>query len=174
MKAFWLVLTSLMLAACAAGPPPAGEAIVGSPSVREAITTPAETQGAQVRWGGVIAGVQNRADSSWVEVIARDLEDNGRPVEDAPSRGRFLARIEGFADPADYGQGKEITVRGVVSGSETRQIGDYSYRYPVVNVERVHVWAPRPVVAEPAYPYYYDPWYPWPYYRPFGPWYPYW
>jgi outer membrane lipoprotein len=177
MKAVWPLLVLSMLVGCAAGPRPVGEEIEGSPTVAEVIASPQAMRGARVRWGGTIVGVQNRADSSWIEVVARDLEEGGRPEAGAPSRGRFLARVKGFADPADYEQGKEISVLGVVTGAETRRIGDYDYRYPVVDVERIHVWAPRPVRREPAYPYYYDPWdpfYPWPYYRPYGPWWPYW
>ncbi|MGE0081786.1 MAG: Slp family lipoprotein [Thiohalomonadaceae bacterium] len=176
MNKAWLLLALALVAGCATGPRPVGEEIAGSPSVTEAVADPKAAMGARVRWGGIVARVENRADVSLVEVIGKTLEESGRPEEGAPSRGRFLARIKGFADPADFERGKEISVLGVVAGTETRAIGDFEYRYPVVDVERVHVWAPRPMRREPAYPYYYDPWgpfHPWPYYRPYGPWWPY-
>lgn len=176
MNKAWLLLMLALVAGCATSPGPVGEEIAGSPSITEAVADPQAAQGARVRWGGIIARVENRADVSVIEVIGKTLEEDGRPEEEAPSRGRFLAHIKGFADPADYEQGKEISVLGVVTGTETRAIGDFEYRYPVVEVERVHLWAPRPMRREPLHPYYYDPWgpyYPWPYYRPYSPWWPY-
>ena len=131
-------------------------------------------KGQYVRWGGTIASTENRKDSTLVEVVAHELDSDGRPRETDVSQGRFIARISGFVDPAVYATGREITVAGRIEGSLTRKIGEYEYKYPAVNVEVAHLWAQR--VPYPRDYYYYDPFwpypsYPWgyPYYYPYRP-----
>lgn len=125
----------------------------------------------EVRWGGEIVEVQNKADHSDVLVLGRELKSRGEPKVDGVVEGRFIARFGTFVDPAELPEGKRITVSGRIIGLETRDVGEFPYPYPVVEVVAWHLW-PDP---EPAN-YYYDPW--WPYYHPWywgRPWgYPYW
>lgn len=165
----WLVLAlALWLGGCTSNIP---EGIRQSPA---SAVTPAEAradaarlQGVLVRWGGVIAAVDNRRDQTWLDIVARPLAGDGSPVErDAPALGRFLARVPGFLDPAVYKAGREVTVRGTFSGVETRQIGQYPYRYPVVNVQQHYLWPVQPEPQPRVYdPFWYDPWYPYPWWR---------
>lgn len=123
----------------------------------------------RVRWGGTIAGVENRADATEVEVVSRPLARSGRPREVDRTEGRFLAVVPGFLDPTVYAEGRELTVAGPVVGVRGRPIGEYPYRFPVVQAEAHHLWAPLPEPL-PA-PYYYSPfWYPHPFYGPPGCW----
>ncbi len=126
-------------------------------------------KGQFVRWGGTIASVENRKGETWLEIVARELDGDGRPRETDVSQGRFLARITGFLDPAVYAPGREMTVAGTIEGHLTRKIGEYVYTYPVVNVELSHLWPVR--VRYPRDYYYYDPFWPYPWY-PWSPWYP--
>ncbi len=169
-----LTLLHLWLIGCATQPPAAiRETPPGDPPLKEVRSNTKQFIGTQVRWGGTIAQVINGRAESWVEVVGRGLGDNGRPVERGPSQGRFLARFDGFVDPAVFERGREITFIGTVDGSETRTIGEYEYRYPVIAVRSHYLWEPRP---DPIYrPYYYDPWWPDPWWRyPHPYWRPYW
>jgi len=127
--------------------------------------------GTRVRWGGHIVAVDNGERETGVIVVARPLDYRGRPEQTDRSPGRFLARFEGFRDPATYKEGRALTVAGVLEPTVTRPVGDYPYRYPVVRVEATYLWPPpSPYPPEPYwYPFcsplytpYYDPWcHPW-------------
>ena len=165
------ILAVLWLAACASALPEAiREAPPGTPALDEVRSDPARFQASPVRWGGVIAGVSNRAEDTLIEVVSRHLDRSGRPRETDASQGRFLARVPDFLDPAVYQESREITVAGRVTGMETRPLGDYPYPYVQVDVETWHLWPVREPPREPFYPpWWHDPWYPHhPFYRPWG------
>lgn len=161
-------LLAVIVAGCASTPPtglePAGDGTVGQ---RAAQAAPGGYADTLVRWGGEILDVDNRADTTDVEIYGRPLLDDAEPTPTGGDGVRFIARVNGFLDPAEYQVGKRMTVRGRLAEPVTRAVGDYPYRYPVVEVEAFHLW---PVYRdpEPAYlrdPYFYDPWWPW---RPWG------
>ena len=164
------LVASLFLVACVSQVPELiREAPKSDLSLSQARAGSAPT-GAQIRWGGTIAKVENRRDDTLIEIVERPLNGEGRPTDGDRSSGRFLARIGGFVDPAVYESGREITVVGTLADAVTRKIGEYAYRFPVVDVAHHYLWPQRPVAAYPRYydPFWYDPWYPWgPY-----PWYP--
>jgi outer membrane lipoprotein len=158
-----LAVAAAGLVGCASTvPAPIRTAPPGAPTVTEVRGDIDRFVGQPVRWGGTVASVDNRAKETWVEIVARDLGSDGRPVDDDRSEGRFLARVGAFLDPAVYTAGRQVTVAGVVDGSATRPIGDFPYVYPVVRAQTVYLWEPLPERV----PYYYDPW--WFY----DPWYP--
>lgn len=168
--AFWIAL--LFLGACAGGAVrPVGSPIPGSPGVREAAAGQG-MEGARVRWGGTILGIENRADATWVEVLARDLSEEGRPAEEGRSEGRFIASVAGFLDPALYSSGRAFSVTGVIAGFETRMVGGFAYRYPIVKAERHALWELRReyegYYRDPFYDPFYDPWHP--FFSPYYPW----
>jgi outer membrane lipoprotein len=114
-----------------------------------------------VRWGGQILGLENRARTTWVRILSRELDNDGYPDPDASAGSRFVARVPGFLDPAEYAPDRLITVVGRVSGSVKLPVGDYPYRHVLVDVQAYHLWPiPIPVSHYPPYPWY-DPWYPW-------------
>jgi len=138
--------------------------------------------GTPVRWGGSILGVENAADTTDVEILARPLNATGEPRMDATPQGRFIARFHGFLDPAEYPRQRLLTISGVLVGTQTRDVGEYPYRYPVVRATGKHLW-PAPESFGPG-PGDWGPWYPAPWYSPwygtgrgpwwgpgFGPWY---
>ncbi|MBX2885357.1 MAG: Slp family lipoprotein [Granulosicoccus sp.] len=95
----------------------------------------------EVRWGGTIAGLTNHADTTDILVVARSLSRIARPIQRDQSEGRFIARIEGFVEPEDFVDGREITVIGALAGVERQLIGQTDYPYPVVLVEGLHLWS---------------------------------
>lgn len=169
-------LAALLVAGCAANVPrEIREPPLNDPSVAEVRTQPQQFVGAHVRWGGTIAAVENRANETRVEIVARALAGDGRPRETDRSPGRFIAVIDGFLDPMVYAEGREITVTGVVAGETTGRIDEHDYTYPVIRVDNYLLWPPRPeLTPRDLPPWYYDPWYPWrphfhPYWWPYGP-----
>lgn len=129
---------------------------------------PSRHIGQRVRWGGTIIAVINRERATQIEVLAQALDRDGEPRSGSSAQGRFIAEIAGFVDPAEYPKDRKLTVVGVLTGVETRAVGEYPYVYPVVAAEARYLW-PEPQLA-PAYPYpgpWFGPWYdPW-----WGPWY---
>ena len=155
-----------LVTGCASNiPPEIRTAIPDSPDVSDVRKTPQQFEGAQVRWGGVVAGVENREQETWLEVVARELDSSGRPRSADYSPGRFITIVPGFLDPSVYEDGREVTVNGVLQPSLTRKIDDFEYEYPVVKTDQLFLWEPVREYS-PHYPYYwYDPWYyPYPYY----------
>ncbi len=125
--------------------------------------------GTRVRWGGTIIGVANLERATEIEILAYPLDDRGEPREDAAAEGRFIARAAGFLDPALFPKDRQLTVAGRIETVETRPVGEYPYRFPIVAAETRYLWPEPP----PPVPFYRDPWYdPWygPWYRPWGPW----
>ncbi len=162
------LLAVLGLAGCASIPTPIRDAPEQGPSPAEVRAAPQRFAGTVVRWGGVIAGVENRADGSVVAVVSRPLSGVARPEESDETAGRFLVDIKQFIDPVVYATGREFTVVGRVSGVERRKIGAYDYTFPLVQATGYYLWPKRvPAAREPCC---YGPFYPWPYY---DPWFPY-
>jgi outer membrane lipoprotein len=109
-------------------------------------------KGSHVRWGGTIASVQNKKDTTIIEIVALKLGDEGRPEEADRSPGRFWALIGGFLDPTIYRHGREITVYGTVKRLAKSHIGEHLYLFPVIQVETYYLW--EIVEARPYYPPY--------------------
>lgn len=167
-----LLLTGLLLlAGCSTTPEVLRGTAQQEPDPAQVRAAPGRHIGATVRWGGIIAAVDNGPTESVIQIVARPLSRSGRPLETDASAGRFLLRIDGFVDPVVYANGRELTAVGHITGVEQRNIGAYPYSYPVLHASSHHLWALRPPPApEPFYypPYpYHRPWY------PYGP-YPYW
>jgi outer membrane lipoprotein len=164
---------------CASKVPPAIRSGQGTQavSVEEARRAPDRHAGQRVRWGGSVLAVHNHADSTEIEILSRPLGGEGRPRAESEGSARFLARIPGFVDPAGFKTGRLVTVAGEVARIETRAVGDYPYRYPVIDVIRYHLW-PEERDCRRGHPrgyayYRYGPWYgpwygpgPWPWYAP--------
>ena len=119
----------------------------GAPSPAQVQADPGHHRGELVRWGGEILGLRNGVDSTEVEVFARALSFNGEPRPDGGDRVRFIARVKGFLDPAEYRPDKRLTVRGALGEPITRPVGEFAYLYPVVEVGVFHLW---PAYEPPA------------------------
>ncbi|NAW66828.1 Slp family lipoprotein [Photobacterium halotolerans] len=104
------------------------------------IEDPQGVQGKEVRLGGVIASVTNEASRTRLEIASLPIDQSGKPERNASPQGRFIAYIDGFADPIEYAQGKLVTVAGQLRGSEAGKIGDFDYTYPVVFAKGQQIW----------------------------------
>jgi outer membrane lipoprotein len=157
----------LVLCACASNVPlEIREDISGEHITLDAVRSNVDRyNGHKVRWGGTISSVQNKATDTWIEVVGRYLGSYGRPQVTDQSEGRFLVRIDGFLDAAIYRVNRPITVYGLLEGSVSGNIGEYSYTYPLVRAYSHYLWNDYEPPARYA-PYYDYPYgfYPYPYY----------
>jgi outer membrane lipoprotein len=185
----------VVLAGCASAVPKVIRTPMAEvPTVAQVQQTPNAYRGRLVRWGGTVLEVINREHRTDILILSRPLAADGRPRLEAEPDGRFIAEIVGFVEPAEVPQDRRLTLVGRISGVRVRPVGDYPYRYPVVNPGTRHLWpetAPPGVwPGDPRYgPPWCDPWFspswpsppwfssrcgpaPWgrPWYGPWGPW----
>lgn len=170
--AWSLLLAGLLLAGCTSQiPQNIKQAPPNDPSIEQVHSSTIQDLIWQVRWGGEILEVENLANETRFTVLASPLTSGGEPKSTDDSGGRFIANVPVFLDPKVYATGRQLTVSGNVVRFEDRKVGEFAYRYPVVQADSYYLW---PEVITPAYGYpypgWYDPWYydPW-FYRP---WYP--
>lgn len=143
-----------MLSGCASPDDPVRNPGFASPHLQQVRATPAAYIGQTVRWGGLIAGVENDRRETRVQIVQQPLYRYGRPdTEAVASEGRFVAYFDGFLDPAIYTIGKSLTVVGTLQGGEQGKIGGYDYWFPVVVVSDHQLWS-RP--REASYVWWYD------------------
>ena len=121
-------------------------------------------QNQYVRWGGKIISVENKEDSTWIEILASPLNSYGRPGSNSDYEGRFIARIDGFLDPELYSKDRYLTIFGIIDSELVQRIDDHPYSYPLVSAKEHYLW-PEYRSTPYEYPYYY------PYYH--GYYYPY-
>jgi outer membrane lipoprotein len=166
-----LVFVIAIMGGCASNPPEAISKIPAeNPSLADVRLDNDQYIGAEVRWGGEISKVENRADQTWIEIVRRQLWDDGKPKTSGNSDGRFIASFTGFADPVVYEVGRLLTIVGTIENKIERPIGEYDYVFPIVTVEGSYLWKANTVAQYPNYPppwWYYDSrfYYPGPYYR---------
>ena len=167
---FLLLLLPLAIAGCVTDPLKSVE--VSDVTVEQAAAMPDAYRGRLVRWGGTIIGVRNHKEHSLVEVLGKPLASFSEPDDRQASTGRFMVRIPGFVDPAEYREPNRLTVVGTLVGTTQGKVGSFTYTYPLVEVQQRKLWAGVYQVAEPAYyprwwydPFYHDPFYHhrWPY-----------
>jgi outer membrane lipoprotein len=102
---------------------------------------PEAYKGKTVLLAGSIIGMKAEKDgSTYLEVLQRPAERSGRPMGRDKSEGRFIAVSKQFLDPAVYSRGREVTIVGRVIGDSVKPLGEYVYRYPLLDIEAVHVW----------------------------------
>jgi|GEM_PF-1091851 len=157
-----LAAAALLLAGCATVPEdlqPVPEVQAGVAEVR---ADPEAFVGETVVWGGNIARVENLAEGTRLEIVARPLGRDQRPLDVDRSAGRFHAFFPGFLDPQVHAPMREVTVRGRVDGVNEGTIGEFGYTFPRVLVDSLHLWPvpepePRVIYRDP----FWDPWSPW-------------
>ena len=153
-----LFVLPLLLTACAR-PPGALRGSFAPITVRDAQT--GNVVGQRVRWGGQIVSTKPGKDVTCFEIVSKPPDKQARPVDTDETLGRFVACAPGFYDPEVYAPRREVTVTGTLAETMTRNVGDYEYRFPVVQAETVYLWSRRQERVV-----YYDPW--------IDPFWPYW
>ena len=159
--------TLLVLGACASKiPPNIREAPLNAPGISQVRADPGTFIESRIRWGGAILSLDHSADKSRLSIVTFPLNDDGKPVAQGGSAGRFIAEVEGFLEPTIYSKDRDITIIGDLQGIETQRIGGFDYEYPVVAVDEFYLWPKKTVQTGYNRGYYY------PYYRPYYPFYP--
>ncbi len=163
-KVFLSIITAalLCLTACTTIP----QTLVGEYGNETPAGINPQAKGTEVRWGGVIVDAMPDQQKTCFEILSKDLNKYMRPANNDTTAGRFIACKTGFHDPEVWTKGREITVTGQFQFVDTRKIGDFNYRYPVIDVENMVLWQKRPDVVVRHYGYY-DPFYS-PYYWGYG------
>lgn len=96
--------------------------------------------GNQVRLGGVVANVDNLQQRTRVEVVNLPIGSSGKPDIKQEPKGRFVAYIDGFADPVALAPGRLISLIGDSQGREQGLVGQYDYDFPVMHATGFHLW----------------------------------
>ncbi|GEA13373.1 Slp family lipoprotein [Alteromonas sp. KUL49] len=112
----------------------------GLVSYTQAVTTSATSMGKPARWGGVIVGVENKPDKTYVELVHFPLNNYGKPIQRAETIGRFKAELEGFVDPILFEEGRSVTFLGTLDAPLAGMIGEQPYSYPIIQAEDYHMW----------------------------------
>jgi outer membrane lipoprotein len=185
MKPYFLFIC-LLLTACSGLPPAIDDPPAMDLAYNTVIQAPDRYKNMPVRWGGVIAEVENEQNASLVQILLYPLNHYGRPLLDEKPQGRFVVKSTQFLDPLVYAKNDEITIAGSLSGTIERVIGKKTMTLPLVYATTLYLW--------PAYNYnnyyygyggyggygyggfgYYSPYYgAFPYYGWRGGYYPYW
>lgn len=132
----------------------------------EVASSPEANADKLARWGGVIAHIENQADSTLVEMVHFPLRSYGRPSTSNESIGRFRVYVDGFLDPMVFKAGRSITFNGQVIGIEDGQVGEQQYRFPAIQASAYHLWQDIETVdirGIDVWPYHH--WHRWPYYH---------
>lgn len=151
-KSVWLLLSALLLGGCAVNPPPFPPQDLGTVDTRltpQQVNQDSALLDRRVLWGGVIVESRNAADHTELTVLAYPLDTDQEPDTGKDAIGRFLLRKLGYLETLVYAPKREITVVGTIKEIQERTIGDTSYRYPVVEVDRIHLW-PLPQPSPPS------------------------
>lgn len=94
----------------------------------------------QARWGGKITAVENREESTVIDVLHYELSNSGKPQASDQSAGRFRIYMQGFLDPAIYEQGRMVTVLGKLAPHEQVLVGSHPLKHPVIYGQELHLW----------------------------------
>lgn len=168
MRSWILTIAVLALSGCTTIPPQ----LQGTYPALSPTLVPPAAFGSTVRWGGVIIGSVNTPDDTCFEVLSRDLDKYLRPRVEDRTEGRFIACRQGFYDPEVFARGREVTVVGRIRDVEVRNVDQFEYRYPVVDVNDFVLWEVREEVM--VVDNYYDPfWHPYYWPGPYWGYYPY-
>lgn len=131
-------------------------------------------RGQDFRWGGTLIEARPGERVTCLELLARELDRQYRPVPGDKTYGRFRACHDGFLDPEVFAPGREVTVVGQLEDFEDDTVGEYAYRFPRLTTTSVYLWPERVEYIDRYDYFYYGPgWrhYGWPYW-PYGG--PYW
>ncbi len=130
----------LLLTACSSLPPTIENPPALDLSYGNAIQDLTRYKNQPVRWGGVVAEVENEQNASLVQVLFYPLNSYGRPMLDEQPQGRFVLKSTQFLDPLVYAKNSEITVAGSLNGSIERTIGKKVVSLPLVVATTLYLW----------------------------------
>jgi outer membrane lipoprotein len=126
--------------------------------------------GKRVLFGGVIVVTRNIEEGTEIELVHKNLDSAGNLEMGDYSGGRFLFFSKGYLEPEIYSSGRKLIGVGKVTGQKLGKVGDYPYRFPIIEIEELHLL--NEMEQYPLYsPPYWDPWFRSNLYAPYGPYY---
>jgi outer membrane lipoprotein len=137
----------LLLSACSSQPTFDTQQVTLKLSPQQLLENPSAHIGKTILWGGTILQMHNLTEYTQIEILAYPLGSYQRPLTDQSPQGRFLIQHKGYLEPAVYEQGRLLTVMGKLTKTESGQVGEHRYNYPVIQSEKLHLW---PVKSEPS------------------------
>jgi outer membrane lipoprotein len=127
----------------------------------EVFPNPEAYKGKTVIWGGeIIKTINQKDETTLIEIFQRPLTRMGEPEVTEPSGGRFLALSQEYLEPYIFREGMTITVAGDILGEKTRPLGEIEYRYPLLLSKEMYLWRYHFYYPSRAYPsgHFYFPW----------------
>ncbi len=144
MKRFLLILIITSLFGCAhVVSKELREKAYGEPPPSVLLKDPDSFKGRIVILGGVIISSSNTEGGTYIEVLQKPLDYQGRPEDTDVSSGRFIIFYEGYLDTAVYSQSREVTVAGEVMGKKVRPLGEIQYPYLLIKSKETYLFEPR-------------------------------
>lgn len=111
--------------------------------------------GRKVMFGGSIVKVTNLPDKADIEIVQKDLDPLGFPLPGDATGGRFIFLKPGFVEPEVYSKKRDIVGVGKIVGSRMGKVDEHEYRYPVIELEEVHLMEKKE--RGPIFDPYWDP-----------------
>jgi len=120
-------------------------------------------------FGGIIAETKITGTGTEIEVVQTPLDRLGNIIDRDISGGRFIITTTKYLDPLIYRNGRDVTVAGILTGSQKRLLGKNEYVYPFFDAKELYLWKEEQYYRYPyVYPYWHGPfYYPFMYYEPF-------
>ncbi len=137
---FYLLLFFAVLTGCASSPEFDTSQVDASLTPQSVIAEPDVSNGKVALWGGTILDTRNLKDTTRIEMLAYPLDGSNRPKLESKPLGRFIIEHQGFLEPTTYAQGRQLTVLGTISGTQSGQVGETSYSYPLVSERQLYLW----------------------------------
>jgi len=138
----------LLLSACATTTIPSDVLTGVDPAIsfQKFSENPEAFTGKTIVLGGEILITENQPGKTQLIVLQHELDGDLKPLDNDPSKGRFIVVAPEFLDPAIYTKGRRITIVGTVAGGETRQLNGIPYLYPVMEKRYLYLWPVEKIV----------------------------
>ncbi len=98
--------------------------------------------GIWVMVAGVIISTKTSKEGSFIEVLQKPMDRDGRPLDTDTTEGRCIVQTTEFLDEAVYLPGRLITIIGEVAGKKLLPIDEIMYHYPLLTAKALHLWRP--------------------------------
>ncbi len=132
------------------------------------VENPGNFSGKRVLLGGVIVATRNIAEGTEIELMHKKLDSAGNMETGDYSGGRFVFFNKGYLEPEIYSSGRKLIGVGKVTGQKQGKVGEYPYRFPIIEVEELHLLSDMDQYSRFPAPYW-NPWYRYNWYGPYWP-----
>lgn len=160
-------------------PPALAEQVESSLTFPQIKESPESFKGKFVLLGGEVLEAKRLKNRTQLTILQLPLNQEQEPTTElTQSQGRFIAEQEEFLDPATVPPGTRVTLVGELTGTTTRSLDETTYTYPTLAIKHLKVWPEYPSDYDRYRTYYRYPYfsampYAYPYWRPYGPFFPY-